>query len=79
MLLSSRHTLLLPYQFVSSQLAQNEPGTPSEGTQILVRSDLLPLTLMHAVGRQVSAVNPEQQIYNNVEERISVTNPTDNG
>jgi hypothetical protein len=28
MLLSSRHTLLLPYQFVSSQLAQNEPGTP---------------------------------------------------
>jgi len=34
---------------------------------------------MHAVGRQVSAVNPEQQIYNNVEERISVTNPTDNG
>jgi predicted permease len=40
----------------------------SEGTQILVRSDMPPLTLMHAVGKQVSAVNPEQQIYNNVED-----------
>jgi len=37
------------------------------GTQILVRADVLPLTLMHAVARQVSSVNPEQQIYNNVE------------
>ena len=24
--------MLLPYQFVSSQLAQNEPGTPSMGS-----------------------------------------------
>jgi predicted permease len=40
----------------------------SEGTQILARSDVPPLTLMHAVGKQVSAVNPEQQIYNNVED-----------
>src|ERR1700738_2063209 len=40
----------------------------SEGTQILARSEVPPLTLMHAVGKQVSAVNPEQQIYNNVED-----------
>ncbi len=40
----------------------------SEGTQILVRSDVPPLTLMHALGSQVSTVNPEQQIYNNVED-----------
>ena len=40
----------------------------SEGTQILAKSDVPPLTLMHAVGKQVSAVNPEQQIYNNVED-----------
>jgi ABC-type antimicrobial peptide transport system permease subunit len=40
----------------------------SEGTQILARSDVPPPTLMHAVGKQVSAVNPEQQIYNNVED-----------
>ena len=39
----------------------------SQGTQILVRSNVPPLTLMHAVGKQVSAVNPEQQIYNDVE------------
>src|SRR3979411_1174376 len=40
----------------------------SQGTQILARSDVPPLTLMHAVGKQVSAVNPKQQIYNNVED-----------
>jgi len=40
----------------------------SEGTQILARSNVPPLTLMHAAGKQVSAVNPEQQIYNNVED-----------
>jgi len=40
----------------------------SEGTQILVRSDVPPLTLMHSVGNQVSTVNPEQQIYSNVDD-----------
>lgn len=40
----------------------------SEGTQILARSDVPPLTLMHAIGKQVSTVNTEQQIYNNVED-----------
>ena len=40
----------------------------SEGTQILVRSDVPPLTLMHAVRKQVSAVNPEQQIYSKNED-----------
>ncbi|WP_263417982.1 FtsX-like permease family protein [Terriglobus albidus] len=40
----------------------------SEGTQVLARSDVPPLTLMHALATQVNAVNPEQQIYNNVED-----------
>jgi predicted lysophospholipase L1 biosynthesis ABC-type transport system permease subunit len=40
----------------------------SEGTQILARSDVPPLTLMHAVGKQVSAVNTEQQIYDSVDD-----------
>ena len=35
-------------------------------TQILVRSEVPPLTLVHAVGAQVAAVNPEQQISSNV-------------
>lgn len=39
-----------------------------EGTQILVRSEVPPLTLLHAVGAQVAAVNAEQQVYNNVED-----------
>ena len=39
-----------------------------QGTQILVRSEVPPLTLLHAVGAQVAAVNPEQQIYSNVED-----------
>ena len=39
-----------------------------QGTQILVRSDAPPLTLLHAVGTQVAALNPEQQIYSNVED-----------
>ena len=38
-----------------------------QGTQILVRSEAPPLTLLHAVGAQVAALNPEQQIYSNVE------------
>lgn len=40
----------------------------SEGTQILVRSEGPPLTLVHAVQAQVVAVNPEQQIYSMVED-----------
>jgi predicted permease len=39
-----------------------------QGTQILVRSEAPPLTLLHAVGAQVAALNPEQQIYSNVED-----------
>ena len=35
-------------------------------TQILVRSDVPPLSLLHAVGAQVSAVDPDQQIYGEV-------------
>jgi predicted permease len=41
-------------------------------TQILVRSKAPPLTLVHAVGAQVAAVNPEQPIYGNVEDLDTV-------
>src|SRR5437667_12230629 len=34
-----------------------------QGTQILVRSDVQPLTLLHAVQQQLARVNPEQQTY----------------
>lgn len=34
-----------------------------QGTQILVRSEAPPLTLVHAVQKQLTAVNPDQQIY----------------
>jgi predicted permease len=34
-----------------------------EGTQILVRSEATPLTLLHAVQAQLTAVNPDQQTY----------------
>ena len=37
-----------------------------EWTQILVRSEVPPLTLVHAVAAQVAAVNPEQQIFSYV-------------
>jgi predicted permease len=37
--------------------------TMSPGTQILVRSEAPPLTLLHAVQKQVVAVNPDQQTY----------------
>ena len=36
-------------------------------TQILVRSDVPPLSLLHAVRTQVNSVDPEQQTINNVE------------
>jgi predicted permease len=34
-----------------------------QGTQILVRSEVPPLTLLHAVRKQLAAVNPDQQTY----------------
>src|SRR5260370_18331700 len=34
-----------------------------QGTQILVRSEVPPLTLLHAVQKQLAAVNPDQQTY----------------
>lgn len=37
-------------------------------TQVLVRSEGSPLKLLHAIGLQVSAVNPEQQMIGNVED-----------
>jgi len=39
-----------------------------QGTQILVRSEHPPLTLVHALRAQLTAVNPEQQTYSNVED-----------
>jgi predicted permease len=39
-----------------------------EGTQILVRSEVPPLTLLHAVRAQLATVNPDQQTYNMVED-----------
>jgi predicted permease len=35
-------------------------------TQILVRSEVPPLTLLHAVGAEVNSVDPDQQIYGEV-------------
>lgn len=37
-------------------------------TQILVRSDVPPLSLLHAVGMQVNSVDPDQQIYGDVQD-----------
>jgi predicted permease len=37
------------------------------GTQILVRSQASPLTLLHAIKQQLSSINPEQQTATNVE------------
>jgi hypothetical protein len=44
------------------------PSTLTMGmyTQILVRSDVSPLTLLHAIGTQVSAVDADQQVNANV-------------
>jgi hypothetical protein len=39
-----------------------------EGTQILVRSEVPPLSLLHAVQAQLTAVNPEQQTYDTVDD-----------
>ncbi|HUA84267.1 MAG TPA: ABC transporter permease [Bryobacteraceae bacterium] len=39
-----------------------------KGTQILVRSQVSPLTLLHALRTQIAAVNPEQQTFNQVED-----------
>ena len=38
------------------------------GTQILVRSEAPPLTLLRAVRMQLTAVDPDQQTYSNVED-----------
>jgi hypothetical protein len=38
------------------------------GTQILVRSEAPPLSLLHAVRLQLTAVDPDQQSYSNVED-----------
>jgi hypothetical protein len=40
----------------------------SVGTQILVRSEVPPLTLLHAVRAQLTAVDPDQQTYSIVED-----------
>ena len=40
----------------------------SQGTQILVRSRVPPLTLVHALRKQLAAVNPEQQAYADIED-----------
>jgi predicted permease len=37
-------------------------------TQILVRSSVAPLTLLHAIGMQVNSVDPEQQVNGSVED-----------
>jgi predicted permease len=37
-------------------------------TQILVRSEVKPLTLLHAVGQQVNSIDPDQQISGNVQD-----------
>lgn len=38
------------------------------GTQVLVRSNVPPLTLVHAIQQRLAAVNPEQQIYGQTED-----------
>jgi predicted permease len=38
------------------------------GTQLLIRTRVAPLTLVHAVRQQVSAVNPDQQAYGDMED-----------
>jgi putative ABC transport system permease protein len=37
-------------------------------TQILVRSEVSPLSLLHAIGLQISAIDPDQQMAGNVED-----------
>jgi len=39
-----------------------------QGTQVLVRSEVPPLTLLHAVQEQLAAVNPQQQTFGLVED-----------
>jgi predicted permease len=40
----------------------------SQGTQILVRSEVPPLTLLHEVRAQLSSIDPEQQVDGNVDD-----------
>ena len=37
-------------------------------TQILVRSERSPLTLLHAIGQEVNSINPDQQISGNIQD-----------
>ena len=39
-----------------------------QGTQVLVRSEVPPLTLLHAVQQQLASVNPQQQTFSSVED-----------
>ena len=52
---SPRPAVFVPYTF-----------SMGEGTEILVRSQVPPLTLLHAVREQLRAVNPDQQTGSNV-------------
>jgi predicted permease len=40
----------------------------SQGTQILVKTEVPPLTLVHAARLQLAAVNPDQQVWGDVED-----------
>ena len=53
---------VLPETFVPYTLAMRM------WTQILVRSDVPPLSLLHSIGLQVSSVNPDQQISGHIED-----------
>ena len=52
---SPRPAVFVPYTF-----------SMGEGTEILVRSQVPPLTLLHAVREQLRSVNPDQQTGSNV-------------
>jgi predicted lysophospholipase L1 biosynthesis ABC-type transport system permease subunit len=53
---------ILPEAFIPYTLAMRM------WTQILVRSDVPPLSLLHAIGLQVSSVNPDQQINGHIQD-----------
>jgi predicted permease len=54
---AARPAVFVPYTF-----------SMGEGTEILVRSQAPPLTLLHAVREQLSAINPDQQTASNVKD-----------
>jgi putative ABC transport system permease protein len=53
---------ILPEAFVPYTLSMHM------GTQILVRSEVPPLSLLHAVGAQVNTIDPDQQINGHVQD-----------